>query len=281
MIYGIVSAEQSSYMSRPMPALFVDGDVFYAPAMTQFFRIKPPFYADTDAFHTAHVGFPAQTLVPSLVTDADAFYAPAAAQFPAFVNEGTINGSLGSTSITPALPGSRVTGNLLVAFVQITNGDVSISVDNGWTIDAGLTQHDANGSSALAWLLVDGAEAAPTFSWSGSLINHAQVFQFAGNDGTSPIGATANGSGNSTTLSVSAVVTTHDASLIAAMCLTTVNQAIPVPTGYTSRSQFNDAFGSDRLFTEKVATSGASSDAVSVTISSSAWHAYLFEIKAP
>lgn len=196
----------------------------------------------------------------------------------AYVNHTSINGGSG-TSGNGILPGSRVNGNFLIAFIQVFTGSKTISVSSGWTIVDDAT--DANQSSCWAWRLVDGTETAATFSWSGSATWHADCYQFSGNDTPSPVGAHNKNSGNSTTLSVSAVTTTNPNSDVIALLLTSTNLTIPTPTGYTSRNAFNDGNGSNEIADETVVSSGVASDAVSVSVTSGPWSGFIIELKGP
>jgi hypothetical protein len=82
---------------------------------------------------------------------------------PSYVNAGTeAEGT--STSATAALPGSRVIGNLLVATVQVTGGNVTFaSAGGGWTLEDQITLASGS-SSCFAWRYVDSSEAAPTIT---------------------------------------------------------------------------------------------------------------------
>lgn len=194
-----------------------------------------------------------------------------------FINAGSINGNIGTTA-TAALPGSRTTGDLLIAFVNIISGSKSISIGGGWTIPPNGDATDANQSSAFAYRIVDGTEAAPSFTWSGAEVWHCKVEHYTGND--SAIGAVTKNSGSGTTLSVGALTTTADNSLAAALLLCLGDTVIPTPSGFTSRSAFDDGNASDILADKTVATSGSSSGSPSVTINSAAWSGFLIEILA-
>lgn len=198
-----------------------------------------------------------------------------------FVNAQTINGATSGTSGTANLPGSRTNGNSLFAYIQVTEGSLAFSVGGGWEIVADAI--DGSGSAALAARKVDGTENDPTFTWtggSGTQAWHCQVFQWSGTS-WSDIGATSTATGVGTTLAVGALSTGRNNSTVAGFLFTSGSNVIPTPTSYTSRSQFNDSFASDRVVDEVVATSGSSSDAVSVSISSSAWQGILLELLEP
>lgn len=101
--------------------------------------------------------------------------------FPAFVNTGAL-ATATATSITPALPGSRANGNLLIAWCKSTGSATeTISVDSStsaWKIFTHLSQGAAH-PMALAYYLIDGHEVAPKFDLTSSGACEAQVRQYA------------------------------------------------------------------------------------------------------
>lgn len=101
--------------------------------------------------------------------------------FPSFVNTGALSTAT-ATSITPTLPGSRVNGNLLIAWCKSTGAATeTISVDSStsaWKIFTHLSQGAAH-PMVLAYYLVDGHEVAPKFDLTSSGVCEAQVRQYA------------------------------------------------------------------------------------------------------
>lgn len=193
----------------------------------------------------------------------------------AWVNSGTQStGTSGAAS--SALPGSRSNGNTLIAHVHVTGGAVSFSISSGgWTMIDQLNQGSGN-DACLAWRVVDGTEAAPVFTndlttWS------CEVHQFSSLT-SSPIGNKTKASGTTSTLAVGAVTTSQPNSLIAAFLSASQNGVIPTPTSYTRRDHNEVASFSDILADETVASSGVSSDAVSVSITAVPWAGFLVEL---
>lgn len=154
---------------------------------------------------------------------------------PSWVNNGTAASGTG-TSIAPALPASRTTNNILLAFVLVKATGKTISVSGtGWTL--GDSASSGNLSAAWAWRLVDGAEAAPTFSWTGSAGYRAYETQWTGNATSSPIGNIANVSGNSgTTLTSQSIVSSADNSLAIIQSAVDNNVTITNPPGWTAQT---------------------------------------------
>jgi hypothetical protein len=58
------------------PALYLDADAFYSPAITTSYTLTPSLHSDADTFF-APVVAGVQTLTPSLYSDTDTFYVPA------------------------------------------------------------------------------------------------------------------------------------------------------------------------------------------------------------
>lgn len=198
-----------------------------------------------------------------------------------YINSGLIK-LVSSTSITPVRPPLRNNGNLLLAFACI-GGNTTASVSGtGWT----LVESTNNGTitQAWAWCIVNGSEADPTFSWAGSASTNAIVLQYCNVNQSGPIGAHNVGLGSGTTISVSAITTTADNSAAITFLqdgLSTINIP-PVPTNYSDRfnvfSITGAVTGNIRIAEETIATSGSSSDAVSVAISSANWRGWIIEL---
>ena len=76
---------------------------------------------------------------------------------------------------------------------------------------------------------------------------------------------------SSTTLTSASFNTTAANSLILQMLFATANITISNPTHYTSADDLHDATASHHICYETIATSGAASDAISVSVSSTNW----------
>jgi hypothetical protein len=254
------------------------------PIPTQRFgfgQIFPRPIAADDVFYAPTVARQGDVTVPKLAAD-DAFFTTTVVRNPSFVNATTTNGATGATAGAVTLIGSRVNGNLLIAYVAVNGGGKTFAVGGGWTIGAQI--NDANSSAAWAWRIVDGTEAAPTFSWTGAATWHGKMIQFTDNHASSPIGTVLSATGASANLIVNGGVgltTTGLVSTVAALTMVhSSSQTIPLPAGYTAAgANFNDANGSDRASFQYQSGSGTVSGPVNLTITSAFWQGFMIEIK--
>jgi hypothetical protein len=239
-------------------------------------QIFPPLYVDPDIIRAPFLG---QVLGAAMPAD-DVIPAPTVARSPTFLNLVATNGATGGTSGAPSLIGSRVNGQLLIAFIQLDTPQASstpFSVSGGWTMG------DQQNNSGWAWRIVDGTETNPTFSWAANSVWHARMYQFQDTNVVTPIGAKLKGTGSSGSLTLNGAVglTTTGAVSTAFAILLTMNssQTIPLPTGYTGAgSAFGDGFGSDRASFQYQGLAGTVSGAVDVVISPSVWAGFLIEL---
>ncbi len=189
---------------------------------------------------------------------------------------GTPNLWTNAFNFGPGLPGSRVAGNVLIAWILLNSGGQTITLSGaGWNLG------DSNGQSAWAWRTVDGSEAAPSFAWQSLRSGQAACIQIGGADGGSPIGTTRNNSGTSTNLNVLSIATTRNLSMILGLLFTHADdELIPLPTNFSSLRSDNEGSvrGSDQICYQSVKTSGSSSDSMSVPINNVLWSGYLIEI---
>lgn len=204
---------------------------------------------------------------------------------PTFVNTAA-RATDTNTTITPALPGSRVNNNLLIAWADVFGSQTgtwtldATSVTNGWVIFDSVNQGGQR-PMVLAWRLVNGSEAAPKFNFTTTAIIEAQVRQYTGVYTPSPIGATAhNQNGGSSTVITCGAVTTTAANSLAVNIATTGNTGsgnIPVPGTYTAEDTLNSNYSAADL---TIASSGSSSGATSVTYTSSNYRVFTFELRS-
>jgi hypothetical protein len=111
---------------------------------------------------------------------------------PAYANVGTRSSVGSGTSVTPALPGSRVNGNILICIVGVSGTSNHSVSGSGWqALGSQYTPSGATFRASLWWRVVDGSEGSPTVSWTGSAGHGAQIFQItrANFDTTAPFGA--------------------------------------------------------------------------------------------
>lgn len=204
---------------------------------------------------------------------------------PAYVNAGVLAASTAATA-TPALPASRVTGNLLIAFISANSATQTFAVSAGWTLGGDLANASGPGagSNTWAWRLVTGSEAAPVFTWTTSGAYTAQVLQFSGVSAT-PMGAHAFApphTGSSNTILFSSITTTHANSLVAAIALAGGSQTLPAPAGWTQNSQTANANRSNVVASLAFPTSGSAASPPSITSPLLATYTtFTIEIKSP
>lgn len=195
---------------------------------------------------------------------------------PTFVNAGTASDIEGGSG-SPALPGSRVNGNLLIAYVGNggSSGD-SWSISAGWTVFETIQQSNAHFTGAYRY--VDGSETAPTFTYTGTAIGSFRVLQYTGVVASSPIGAIADNFASSgvTPATCGAITSTAPASLAVNICM---GPTAFVPTGWSSET----SSAGDRAtgISDKTLTSlGDSSGSISQAISPGTWTEVTFEIRS-
>lgn len=188
----------------------------------------------------------------------------------AYLNVGTLSSFSGNTSVTPALPGLRANGNILIAEVMTKNGATHSLSGSGWTA---IHAQQSNGSSMTVsrwWRWVDGTEAAPTISWSGSAAGYARIAQISRpnfDQGSAPFGAMSHNAGTGTTHTSTGVTTTRDNSRVFYFDSGNANTAIATPSGWTEHFDAGSTFiGASRnaCGSKAVDTSGTGSGNISV-----------------
>ncbi len=205
------------------------------------------------------------------------------AVIPTYVSAGTyVKGTTNSTSCTPGLPGSRVNGNLLiaVAYTQDTNTSFTCTT-SGWTRAAAFPS--GNGSMAVFWRYVDGAESAPVIAFGATSGQwQGQCFQYTTTKATSPIlGSSFATRAANTTVVLAGITTTQLNSLVLTWIGVANTQTIPTPSGYTGRvaNAGTSPASSDMLADQYLAAPGTST-AISDTITSSGWGVVSLELLA-
>jgi len=205
---------------------------------------------------------------------------------PVFVNSGGGITNI-ATSLTPSLPGSRVNNNMLLAHCSITSSTASPTWSSGWNVIETWTIGTQIGTKA--WRYVTGSETAPTIDWTpdGTRACMAQVVQISGVDQTSPIGSSSHNSASSSSVTCSVVTTTRNNSLVVNyLDVGTTYRPEIAPRPWRPRSSgasiTGSANGSWQVSDEFLATSGAASDSVGITLqASNPWLNFTTEILAP
>jgi hypothetical protein len=208
---------------------------------------------------------------------------------PSYVNAGTRANSSGATSLTPALPASRTTGNLLIAIVGSKNNFTHTSSSAGWTkYDQ---RNSGTGWTVSLWVYrrtqggVDGSEAAPAIAvGSSSVACFAQIIQFAGPfDPTDMLGGAVNvNTGTTSTHTCNGIVTTADNSLVIYIDAAAANTALATPTGWTE--ELSNGSNTEATWnangSKAIASRGTSSDNISVIGASAAWVMWQIELRS-
>lgn len=203
---------------------------------------------------------------------------------PAFVNGGTASQSAGATSLASiALPGSRVNGNLLFGLCFSFNNDTHTWTGTGWNKIA--QQHSGAGfTSSLGYCIVDGSEAAPTVSWSGSVACACRLTQWTGTDGESPFdGANSVSTGTASPHTSTSVNSTRNESHVMYVDGCGVNTNLIAPAGWTEHLDTAMATAGGRITYggKDIATSGSASGAISVVGGAAAWVQWQIELRSP
>lgn len=194
----------------------------------------------------------------------------------AYVNAGTRTSSAGATGATPALPASRVLGNLLIAVVGAKNANTH-TWPAGWTK---MDERTINSAFTVSWgyRWVNGDEAAPAVTWSGSVASFGIVYQLSGVDFDGPLqvayqtGTTSTHTGTAITAAAAGRVFYLDA------CA--ANTAVAQPTNFTEHQDSGSATGATRqAFGSYARTAGQSSGSISITAGAAEWVMWTFELQ--
>lgn len=200
----------------------------------------------------------------------------------AYLNVGTRAQSAGAATLTPALPGSRVAGNTLLAVCVSKNNATHSTATAGWVKK---DQVLASSFTASLWECeVDGTEAAPVFTWTGSVACSASVWQYTRDDeATALTGAISSNFGTGTTHTSPALTTTAANSRIAYIDVCGANTAVATPTSRTERFDAGSATGATRhaVGDSLVTTAGSSSGAISIVAGNAAWIQWQVELLEP
>jgi hypothetical protein len=177
-------------------------------------------------------------------------FAPGGTQNPTFATAGAMSFAT-ATTITPALPASRVNGNLLVSWCRVANGTATLSLaTTGWTV---FTNVSSGGSTvAIAYAYVTGSEVAPVWTASASANLQSWTMQYSNTAPSNPIGAIMNTGGTTTgAIPSGPLITTQPNSLMASAIM-----------GDTSTQVLTPALSSSNRYTARATAPGASNYAL-------------------
>lgn len=205
--------------------------------------------------------------------------AAAPATPPAFVNV-SAQVSATAAALTLTLPGSRVNGNLLIAFIGVNSpSSAGLTWPGGWTpIDTS----GGSGSPCASWAYryVDGSEANPAVTWTGTATSRGGIMQLSGVKATSPIGhTTKNFQSSGTTITCAEIVPQAADSLAFGI---NHNGASFTPAGWTGRFDLSTSGIRQQGWGKVLGVAGAGSGAISqATGAFSNVTTMLCEIKRP
>lgn len=230
---------------------------------------------------------PAGSLIPSnrIVTltgggsSINRFSVPLQAGLPpaVFVNNGIFTEAT-AASVTPPLPGSRVNGNLLVAWCrQAGTGTATLSVSAGWTLCAQDSQ-GASRPSVVAYSYVTGGESAPVFSSTITSIYDAVVLQFSGTDLVSPIGNVAHNSGVTTPMTCNSISASGNSSVALNICQGSGAGVPPAPAGWSSIVSSNALVSPINISTLTLASIGNNTGLISVSYANTNYTEFNIEL---
>lgn len=198
-----------------------------------------------------------------------------------YVAVGSRANSSGATSRAPALPTTRTNGDLLIAICGSKNNATHSVSGTGWTKIAQVNS-GANWTVSLCWLIVNGSEAAPTISWTGSVACFAHVIQYSGTSAT-PFGASNSNTGTTSTHSCTQITTTGSNSMVVYLDGAAANTALATPSGWTENNDSGSTTGAtrDTAGSKTIASSGTGSGDISVTGANDAWVMWQYELLSP
>lgn len=214
---------------------------------------------------------------------------------PTLVNVGVFS-AVTATTVTPALPASRVKGNLMVAYARKTGAETGatagFSVTPPWIIFAKVAVvGNTSRQMILAYAYCTGVtggslgDAAPKFTWNTLTTHEAQIAQYTGVVQAiacpSPIGAiSTNPNESSTTPATCAAITSTAPNSLAVNLLSDNLSAAPAtPASWSSETTNANAQGSNALSDLAIVSTGTSSGSTSVVVTGAQnWSNIIFEI---
>lgn len=187
---------------------------------------------------------------------------------PSYVNSATpVTGSTAGT-LTQILPGSRTNGNVLLAYLSISNsGTPSVTWPGDWNAIETWTIGGQTGSRA--WRYVDGTEVNTVVSWTGgsTTASMTRMDQYTGAATINPIGAISHGSNTSSPVSSTQITTTGPNSLVVNYVDAGQPDPSSTPSGFTSRwTGWTGGNGFWNLCDSLIASSGTLSPSNSVPL---------------
>lgn len=181
----------------------------------------------------------------------------------------------GSTSNSPGIPGTQDVGGVLLAAVMTQDNQVHSCATAGWNL---VGQYNGTGLTLSVWWAAAGA-AAPTFTWTSSVANVAQVVYFRSEwdnpVAVTPVGTPGSASiGSSSTHTSTGVTGVGDQDVVILIDTTLSNAALTTPSGWTyvADQGGGPSFGNQHItFCSKLINAGSASGSTSSAGGSSNW----------
>jgi hypothetical protein len=200
---------------------------------------------------------------------------------PGYLTIGAFSGAASGTSVAPALPGRVGLNGALIAVVCSKNNATHSTATSGWT-KLNQTNSGAN-FTASVWVAASNA-GAPTFTWTGSVANSAQIALYYDIDGVIDVAGIALlgavGTGTTSPHGSAGGNTTADDVLAVSIDVCATNTAVGAAAGWTENNdQGSGTTGTRHVFGSKViATSGTASGALSVTGGAAAYAQFQIQV---
>jgi hypothetical protein len=191
----------------------------------------------------------------------------------AYVNAGSaVSLYGGAQSVSPALPASLVSGNILLCAIYKTNTE-TITPQAGWLSLGVVTV--ATYASELFYKISDGTETSATFSWTSNSYAVSQIFQYSG---ANAIG-TPNSAGINGSPIVCAGITSTAPNSLAVYIYTSGYHQITAPSGWASDSSGQYSAGSIGAGSKVLASSGSLSGDISTATDGYTNFMWVIELK--
>lgn len=204
---------------------------------------------------------------------------------PTFLNIGTRISASSGTSATPTINTTKVNGNIVLAVVGSKNNATHSCSTAGWV------KLDQRNSGTL-WTVslwaafVTGTLASPAVTWTGSVANFAQIYQYTrdafdiSETVAQAVKIGAFNTGTTSTHSLASFNSTKANSLALYIFGTSANTAYATPSGWTEDVDSTGATGATRNGggRKSLTTSGSASGAISITAGNAAWVGWALEM---
>jgi hypothetical protein len=202
---------------------------------------------------------------------------------PSYLNAGTRRNQASGPTSTPALPGSRSNGNLLIAVAGSRASSLHTVTGSGWQLLDRINTGNS-WSSSIFWRIVDGTESAPTINLGGDN-SFSQILQYnrADQDRLEPFGMLVRNDGTTNPHTTPGFITTRNNSRVIYLDFAANNTAMATPSGWSERVDNGSLSGNTRNVAgdKLVATAGTASGAISVNGAAAAWVQYQIELLEP